>query len=192
MTNNSNSSRIYKARVIGSFFLLVFFAYGFGQYLFKCESQSEKYAGALLILTNSILVLFIGMFLRKTLQQYNVLVGNIYLVTRTFEAIALATIVLNLIPNVSIPVEYVYFLAMLVLGLGSIPMCLTLYKHKISPPWLAIWGVIGYAVFAFGFLMEFFGNAWSIYLLALAGLWELTFGIWLIIKGEQNDKTTNH
>ncbi len=83
-----------------------------------------------------------------------------------------------------------YFLAMLVLGLGSIPMCLTLYKHKISPSWLAIWGVVGYAFFSFGFLMELFGKEWSMYLLGLGGLWEIIFAIWLIIYGGQSVKTT--
>ena len=51
--------------------------------------------------------------------------------------------------------------------------------------------MIGYSVFAFGFLMEFFGKEWSMYLLALGGLWEITFAIWLIIKGGQNKETTN-
>jgi hypothetical protein len=69
-------------------------------------------------------------------------------------------------------------------------MCLTLYKHKISPPWLAIWGAIGYAVFAFGFLMELFGKEWSMYLLAPGGLWEVTFAIWLIVRGSKHVKTT--
>jgi hypothetical protein len=71
---------------------------------------------------------------------------------------------------------------MLILGLGSIPMCLGLYKYRISPSWLALWGVIGYTLFAFGFLMELFGKQWSMYLLIFGGLWETTFAFWLIIK----------
>ncbi len=72
---------------------------------------------------------------------------------------------------------------MIVLGIGSIPMCFIFLKHRVIPKWLAIWGIIGYAVFAFGFLMELFGNKWSMYLLGLGGLWEIFFSIWLIIKG---------
>ena len=75
---------------------------------------------------------------------------------------------------------------MLVLGIGSIPMCLTLLKHKIVPSWLAIWGVIGYAVFAFGFLTEMLGKEWSMYFLAPGGLWEVTFAVWLILRGNKN------
>lgn len=183
MKINSNYTEIYKARTIGSFFLLAFISYGLGRHFFESISASEKHIGALLIITNSIMVLFIGILLRKTLQQYNVLVGNIYFLTRIFEAIALSSIVLNLIPTIHIPNDYGYFSGMLVLGIGSIPMCLTLYKHKISPLWLALWGVIGYAIFAFGFLMEIFGKEWSMYFLMLGGLWEIAFAIWLIIKG---------
>ncbi|WP_062062886.1 DUF4386 domain-containing protein [Aquimarina longa] len=82
--------------------------------------------------------------------------------------------------------DYGYFIAMLVLGIGSIPMCYIFYKEKLAPKWLALWGVIGYAVLAFGFLMELFGKEWSMYLLILGGLWEITFAIWLVIKGRKN------
>lgn len=184
MTNENNSVVIFNARIIGIFFLLAFLAYGFGRPLFESINDHEKYLGALLIIANSVMVLFIGILLRKTLKLYNPTVGNIYLFTRIFEALALSTIFFkDYIPN-----DLGYCLAMLVLGIGSIPMCLTLFKHKISPPWLAIWGALGYAVFAFGFLMELFGKEWSSYLLAPGGLWEVTFAIWLIVHGNKNMK----
>lgn len=182
MNTNGKSIIIHNARTIGAFFLFAFLAYGLGRHLFESGRDSEKYIGSVLILLNSIMVLFIGIFLRKTLQQYSVLIGNIYLFTRVFEAIALASIVLNSVPSVNIQYDYGYFLAMLVLGLGSIPMCFALYKHSISPNWLALWGVMGYAFFAFGFLMEFLGKKWSMYFLAPGALWEMTFASWLMFK----------
>ena len=187
MKSNNNSVIIFNARTIGTFFLLVFLAYGFGSSLFKSASNPEKYLGALLIVANSVMVLFIGFLLRKTLKLYNPLVGNIYLFTRLFEASALLTIFLN----GSKPDDLGYVLAMLVLGIGSVPMCLTLLKHEITPSWIAIWGAIGYAVFAFGFLMELFGKAWSMYFLAPGGLWEVTFAAWLIFSGGKNVKMKN-
>jgi hypothetical protein len=190
LKNKNTSSGIYKARTIGSFFLLAFLAYGFGRYLFESTDNTEKYLGALLIITNSVMVLFIGILFRKTLNQYNSLVGNVYLYTRVFEALALASLVLTLFLKGNISDDLGYFLAMLVLGLGSIPMCLTLHKHKITPSWLAIWGLVGYAIFSFGFLMELFGKEWSMNLIGLAGLWEITFAIWLIIYGGQSLITT--
>ncbi|MFN0215535.1 MAG: DUF4386 domain-containing protein [Saprospiraceae bacterium] len=169
---------------------MAFLAYGFGRHLFEHESLFGKYSGALLIVINSIMVFIIGIIFRKTLQQHDVLVGNIYLLARLIESIALSSILLNLIPNVNISDDYGYFLAMLILGLGSIPMCFTLYKRELSPAWLAIWGVIGYAIFSFGFFMELFGREWSMYLLPIGGLWEITFAIWLIIKGVPHKEIT--
>ena len=182
MKNKSNAITIFNARIIGIFFLLAFLAYGLGSQLFESTNTPEKYLGASLIIANSVMVLFIGILLRKTLKLYNPTVGNIYLFTRIFEAFALSTILLN----GSTSNDFGYILAMLVLGIGSIPMCLTLLKHKIAPSWLAIWGVIGYAVFAFGFLMELFGKEWSMYLLGLGGLWEVIFAVWLILRGNKN------
>jgi len=188
MKNSINSIEIHKARLIGTFFLLAFLAYGIGRNLLESGSISEKNIGAILVIANSIMVLLIGVYLRKTLLNYNVLVGNIYLITRAFESIALASSVFNLISTIQISDFYGYFPAMLVLGLGSIPMCFTFYKYKISPSWLAIWGIIGYSAFAFGFLMELFGKQWSMYFLAPGALWEITFAVWLIIKGGQKTK----
>jgi Domain of unknown function (DUF4386) len=182
MNTNNTQVEIKNAKRIGSFFLLAFLAYGFGRYYFESDVPLTKYIGCSLILLNSIMVLFIGIMLNKTLRQYNATVGNIYLFTRIFEAIALASLVLNLFLKVDISDDFGYFIAMVVLGLGSIPMCFTLYKHQISPSWLAIWGGIGYAIFAFGFLMELFGKAWSMYFVGLAGLWEITFALWLITR----------
>ena len=183
MDQNSSNIKIQKARIIGSFFLLAFLLYGIGRNIFESEILAEKYAGALLIIGNSIIVLLIGIFLRKSLIKFNVFVGNFYLFSRIFEAIALASIVLNIFPELSISLDTGYFLGMIILGIGSIPMCFIFLKHRVIRKWLAIWGIIGYAVFAFGFLMELFGNKWSMYLLGLGGLWEMFFSIWLIIKG---------
>ena len=184
MKDKGNSVAVFNARLIGAFFLLAFLAYGIGRQLFESTDDPEKYLGASLIIANSVMVLFIGILLRKTLKLYNPTVGNIYLFTRIFEALALLTILLN--GNVSDDLGY--FPAMLVLGIGSIPMCLTLLKHKITPSWLAIWGAAGYAVFAFGFLMELFGKVWSMYLLGPGGLWEVVFAVWLIMRRSKNVK----
>lgn len=189
MENNKTVSiEIYRARTIGSFFLLAFLAYGFGRYYFESDVANTKYLGALLILLNSLMVFFIGVLFRRTLSQYNAVVGNVYLFARIFEAVALSSIVLKLFFDLNISDDIGYFLAMVTLGLGSIPMCLTLYRHHISPSWLAVWGIIGYAIFAFGFVMALLGKDWSTFLALPAGLWEITFACWLIIKGNKKIK----
>ena len=186
----NNSTKIYKSNWIGIFFLLAFIAYGFGRSFSERENTTEQYIGAILILLNTIMVLFIGVWFKKTLRQYNEMVGNIYFLTRLLEAIALGSITLNLITTINVSNDLGYFLAMVILGIGSIPMCILLYKHEIAPKWLAMWGVTGYVIFAFGFIMELIGKNWSMYLLGLAALWEITFAIWLIIKGENEKRLT--
>ncbi|MGI6342453.1 MAG: DUF4386 domain-containing protein [Bacteroidales bacterium] len=186
MKNENHSVTIFNARTIGVFFLLAFVAYGLGSHLYESTNNPEKYLGAILIIANSVMVMFIGILFRKTLRLYNPTVSNIYLFTRIFESLSLSTILLN----VGVSNDLGYILAMLVLGIGSMPMCLTLYKHKIAPSWLAIWGVIGYAVFAFGYLMELFGKEWGMYFLGLGGLWEVIFAIWLLVRGSKKVKTT--
>ena len=71
MKNNNNSIKIYKARTIGSFFLLAFLTYGFGQHFFGSDNIVQKNIGSFLILGNTIIVLFIGVLLKKTLKEYN-------------------------------------------------------------------------------------------------------------------------
>jgi prolipoprotein diacylglyceryltransferase len=71
MKDRNNSVTIFNARIIGIFFLLAFLAYGIGRQLFESADKPEKYLGALLILANSAMVLFIGILLRKTLTRYN-------------------------------------------------------------------------------------------------------------------------
>lgn len=188
MKDKISPPTIFNARTIGAFFLLVFLAYGFGQYFFESKILAEQYLGATLIITNSVMVCFIGILFKKTLDQYNLKVGTIYLYSRIFEAVVLACTVLPLFGTINISKDFFYFLAMLVLGPASIQMCLTLFKHKIIVPFFAIWGIVGYSIFSFGFLMELFGLHWSIYLLGLAGLWEITFGIWLIAKSFKKSK----
>ena len=185
MKQKSNSYQFTKSRVIGVLFLLAFLFYGIGRSLFESELLTQKHIGSMLIIMNSVVVLFIGIFIRKTIIKFNFLIGNTYLLIRVLEALALSSILLNLIPTISISMDYGYFIAMLFLGIGSIPMCYICYKHNLLPKWLALWGLIGYTFLAFGFLMELFGKEWSMYLLLLGGIWEITFAIWLILKKEE-------
>jgi hypothetical protein len=52
------------------------------------------------------------------------------------------------------------------------------------PRWLATWGFIGYACFAAGNLLELTGVAGAALVAAIpGGLFELTFAVWLIVRG---------
>ena len=182
------TTRIYKDRIIGLLFLSAFFCYGIGRNLFESQNNSEQIIGSFLIILNSIFVVYIGIFLRETIKLYHSSTANIYLISRVIEALALSSIIMNLIPTINISYDLGYHIAMLSLGIGSIPMCYVLYKNNIVANWLAIWGLIGYSLLSLGFLMEFFGNKWSMYLLIIGGLWEITFAIRLIARLEKSSK----
>ena len=182
------ATRIYKDRIIGLLFLGAFLCYGIGRNLFESQNNSEQIIGSFLIILNSIFVVYIGIFLRETIKSYHSTTANIYLLTRVIEALALSSIIMNLIPTINISYDLGYHIAMLSLGIGSIPMCYVLYKNNIVANWLAIWGLIGYSLLSLGFLMEFFGNKWSMYLLIIGGLWEITFAIRLIARLEKSSK----
>ena len=63
-------------------------------------------------------------------------------------------------------------------------MCYVLYQNNLVANWLAILGIIGYSLLSLGFLMELFGYEWSMYLLLIGGIWEITFAIRLITRIE--------
>jgi len=70
------------------------------------------------------------------------------------------------------------------LGIGSLFFCALLFRTGLVPRFLAVWGFIGYACFAGGTLLELFGVAGAGLVGATpGGLFEVTFGIWLIARG---------
>jgi hypothetical protein len=78
---------------------------------------------------------------------------------------------------------YAYDIGMLVLGIAGLILCYTLYKTKLIPRVLAIWGLVGYAIIFLGMASEIMGSGLSLMASLPGGLWELFIGFWLIFKG---------
>ncbi|MCE7983357.1 MAG: DUF4386 family protein [Caldilinea sp. CFX5] len=72
---------------------------------------------------------------------------------------------------------------MITLGLAGLQLCCTLYKATLVPRWLAIWGLVGYAIIATGMVAEFMGSGLGLASSLPGGLWEVFMGVWLIVKG---------
>lgn len=78
---------------------------------------------------------------------------------------------------------------MIVLGIGSLFLCYLLYKSKLVPGFLSIWGFIGYTLLLLSAILDICGvidttNGLGAVLYAPGGLWELiVFPLWLFIKG---------
>lgn len=69
------------------------------------------------------------------------------------------------------------------LAFGALFMTWFVFRTRMVPRTLALWGVIGYAIHLSGAIAEIFGIHISLVLSLPAGLFEVSFGIWLIAKG---------
>jgi hypothetical protein len=79
--------------------------------------------------------------------------------------------------------QYAYQIGMSALGVSGLMLCYTLYKAKLVPGWLAIWGLVGYATILVGMLSAVMGSGLGDLSSIPGGLWEVFVGVWLIVKG---------
>src|SRR3954452_21179250 len=185
------------ARIVGVLFLAGFLAYGVGSLIAtgivrsgdRSGSTALFLTGAALMLLNSAFVIGIGVLMFPILRVHNNAIAAGYLGTRIFEGVGLAIGVVSLVvvadSAAAIHANSVcYNVGEAGLAIGSLFFCALLFRTGLVPRFLAVWGFIGYACFAGGTLLELFGVAGAGLVAAIpGGLFELTFGIWLIARG---------
>jgi hypothetical protein len=183
--------------MVGVLFLAGYLAYGVGSLIAqgivrdgdRSGSTALFVTGVALMLLNSAFVVGIGVLIFPILRPHNKAVAAGYLGTRIFEGVVLAVGVVTLIvvADSAAAVDanaLCYNVAEAALGIGSLFFCALLFRTRLVPRFLAAWGFIGYACFAVGNLLELFGVAGAGVLGAIpGGLFELTFAIWLIVRG---------
>jgi uncharacterized protein DUF4386 len=69
------------------------------------------------------------------------------------------------------------------LAFGALFMTWFLFRTRMVPRTLALWGVAGYAIHLIGAVAEIFGVHVGLVLSLPGGLFEVAFGVWLIAKG---------
>jgi hypothetical protein len=79
--------------------------------------------------------------------------------------------------------QYAYQIGMSALGLAGLMLCYTLYKAKLVPRLVAVWGLVGYAIIFCGMVSEVMGSGLGLVSSIPGGLWEVFIGVWLIAKG---------
>jgi hypothetical protein len=105
--------------------------------------------------------------------------GNEYL-----KAAASNASYLQALSNVSVQVsQYAYEIGMSAVGLAGLMLCYTMYRAKLVPRWLAVWGLVGYAVIFCGMVSAVMGSGLGDLSSIPGGLWEVFMGVWLIVKG---------
>jgi hypothetical protein len=148
-----------------------------------------------------------GVLMFPVLKQHSERMAIGYLAARIVDAVFIAVMVLFLLIQIPLGSEYLkaaatdasylqalstvsvqasqyaYAIGMSALGLAGLMLCYTLYRAKLVPRFLAVWGLVGYAIILFGMLSEVMGSGLGLVSSLPGGLWEVFVGIWLIAKG---------
>ena len=192
-------------------FLAAFGLYGIGSILTGGATATADLAvyvdenpwrvgiGFLLLAANSVAVVAIGIVLADLLADRRRRIATGYLVGRVAEAILLAAGIGLLatrtaaldngmdqwIPIATEGATMLYQLAMVALGVASIPLFAALAADRRLPLPVGLWGAIGYAGLAAGALAELagVGGGIGIALGAAGGVFEVVFGVLLLVRG---------
>ena len=178
-----NARRI--ARGVGTLFLAAFLLYGIGSSIATTASPGALLTtGAVMMLLNSVAVVAIGALMLPVLRPHAPSTAVGYLATRIFEGSFLAIGAIALLVGAADTNFLAYNIAMAGLGIGSLFFCVALYRSRLVPRILAVWGFVGYAAFATGCFLELAGVAGAGLVSTIpGGLFEILFAIWLIVRG---------
>lgn len=84
--------------------------------------------------------------------------------------------------------SYAYEIGMMALGVAGLVLCSAFLRTSLIPRWLAVWGLVGYAVLLVGSVLQILGLELNSMHVAVGGLWEVFIGVWLIVKGFRNPR----
>lgn len=174
------------ARTVGALLLAAFILYGVGNAIATRAAHDSGMLtlGVAMMLANSVAVVAIGALLVPVLRPHSPVVARVYLATRIFEATFLSVGAIALLAGSTGLNVTAYNIAMAGLGIGSLFFCALLYRARLVPRFLAVWGSVGYAAFAVGSLIEIAGVTAAGLIGAIpGGLFEIFFACWLIARG---------
>ncbi len=171
------------------------------------QNESRVVIGVLLEFIDAAAVVVIGVLLFPVLKKHNEAIAIGYVGARIIECILLIVAGVSLLLLIPLSQGYVqagasnaaYFqisgtlfmaesglafqVAMIALGLGSLPFCYLLYRSKLVPRAISVLGLIGYAALIASGSSEIFGYSIGMVLFLPGALFEIAFPIWLIVKG---------
>ncbi|MBN9390926.1 MAG: DUF4386 domain-containing protein [Chloroflexi bacterium] len=164
-------------------------------------------SGVLLEFIDAVAVATIGIMLYPILRKYNEVIGLGYAGTRIIECLLVILAGISSLALIPLSQEYIqagtantshfqaistitvnqgklgFQIAMIALGLGSMPFCYLLYRASLIPRLIAVLGLVGYAGLFVGGLVELFGLNLNMIQYVPGGLFELILPVWLIAKG---------
>jgi hypothetical protein len=205
-TNPSISFRA-TARFIGASFLVSTAAYMLGSALVSSAlavdgglltaTSGQLVSGVVLQLVNSAAVVVIGALFYPLLRRWSEPVAIGYVCARVIESVLLALgglaslaalaaaqgAVAGADLGLATVSNLAYQLAMIALGLGSLPFCALLYRARLIPRWLSALGLVGYATLLVGSVLELYGFDLRLLHNLPGGLFELILPLWLLGRG---------
>jgi hypothetical protein len=78
---------------------------------------------------------------------------------------------------------YSYNFGMAIWSVGGLMFCSILYRYKLIPRLMSVWGIVGYTVFLSGCILAIFGRDFDLVHTAPGALFEVFLSLWLIAKG---------
>ena len=175
----------WEGRLFGGLVLSAFLLYGIGSALV------DEPIGVVLAMLNSVAVTTVGVIGFRLLRKHHARAGAVYLAVRIAEAVLLGGgVVLYALFDVEDADTTGYLLAMIALGVGSVPFWLVVGRG----PWLsrrfAFWGIAGYVMLAAGALLELTtGQGVAIIASVPGGLFEVAVGVHLLRHGFATTRT---
>jgi hypothetical protein len=170
-----------KSRFLGLLFIAPLFSYGLGDSL----KESNTPLSTSLIILNSVLVTVLAIWWFPFLSKQSKSVATTYFTSRFFEGLLL---LLGL--QFSSLFNITYQLAMLILGIGSIILFLFLQRTRILSKIWTTWAIIGYSFLSLGSILELLGIKCGIMMSIPGGLFELSFGLFLLLSRKPFMKTS--
>jgi hypothetical protein len=164
-------------------------------------------AGALLMLLAAVWDAAHGILMFPVLRRHSERIAFGYLGYRLVDAVFIALWILFLLLQIPLGREYLkagaaemaslqalgavsmqaslyaYQIAMLFVGLAGVLLCYVLYRARLVPQIIAVWGLVGYAIHLGGAVLELLGFNLGLIPVIPGGLWELFIGVWLIARG---------
>lgn len=179
-----------KLALAGVLYLLAFPLYGGGQFLLQ---DGQIVFGLGLVLMNSAAVVAIGFLLRPIIARASRPVATIVFWGRLLEGLVLgAGAAAFVFSESAISSESVnaaaYACAMIILGAAGVVFSIWMLRAHRIPRILAAYGVVAYVSLATAMILESSGqDALSVWFLAVAGVFEILFALWLILRGFRPD-----
>jgi hypothetical protein len=175
------------------------------------ENETQVIIATLLELILAVSVMGIGVFMFPILKRYIESFALGYVVIRLTEAIFIIVASISLLSLLTLSEEYVggvadaalylpsgtlllalrdwafVFGTLIFLGLGGLPLYYLLYRSRLVPRWLSVWGLIGATLILITGILGLFGldpesNVTTLLALPIA-LQEMIFAVRLIIRG---------